>query len=130
MSPQSASRGPVERGFVERIPCPDTEKLAASVGGLGRENSNFKIFVSFWKFQAGLCLHVTEAVKGGSLRVGRTWSQRPKFVQHSLESVATLAPFLLPFPPLSAPFWSSWGVPECNTQGHPSMSGVSLDACA
>ena len=25
---------PEERGFVERIPCPDTEQLAASVGGL------------------------------------------------------------------------------------------------
>ena len=26
---------------VERIPCPDTEQLAASVGGLGRKNSDF-----------------------------------------------------------------------------------------
>ena len=33
MSPQSASRGPVERGFVQRIPCLDTEQLAASVDG-------------------------------------------------------------------------------------------------
>ena len=30
MSPQSASRGPVERVYVERIHCPDTEQLAAS----------------------------------------------------------------------------------------------------
>ena len=41
MSPQSASRGPVERGLVERIHCPDTEQLAASVGGLGRKNYDF-----------------------------------------------------------------------------------------
>ena len=38
MSPQSASRGPVERVFVERIPCLDTEQLAASVGGLCLKN--------------------------------------------------------------------------------------------
>ena len=44
MSPQSASRGPVERVYVQRIPCPDTEQLAASVGGLGRENSDFVSF--------------------------------------------------------------------------------------
>ena len=41
MSPQSASRGPVERGYVERIHCPDTEQLAASVGGLGRTYDDF-----------------------------------------------------------------------------------------
>ena len=53
MSPQSASRGPVERVYVQRIPCPDTEQLAASVGGLGRMYDDF---VSFWEFQAGSCL--------------------------------------------------------------------------
>ena len=41
MSPQSASRGPVERVYVQRIPCPDTEQLAASVGGLGRTYDDF-----------------------------------------------------------------------------------------
>ena len=41
MSPQSASRGPVERVYVQRIPCPDTEQLAASVGGLGRTYDGF-----------------------------------------------------------------------------------------
>ena len=40
MSPQSASRGPVERVYVERIHCPDTEQLAASVGGLGRTSDD------------------------------------------------------------------------------------------
>ena len=30
--------GPVERGFAERIPCPDTKQLAASVGGLGQSH--------------------------------------------------------------------------------------------
>ena len=29
---------PVERGFVEPIPCPDTKQLAASVGGLGQSH--------------------------------------------------------------------------------------------
>ena len=43
MSPQSASRGPVERVYVQRIPCPDTEQLAASVGGLGRTYDDFLI---------------------------------------------------------------------------------------
>ena len=38
MSPQNASRGPVERGFVERIPCPDTKQLAASKVGLGQSH--------------------------------------------------------------------------------------------
>ena len=32
MSSWSAYRGPVERGFVERIPCPDTEQLAPTEG--------------------------------------------------------------------------------------------------
>ena len=32
-----------ERALVERIPCPDTEQLAASVGGLGREYSGLMI---------------------------------------------------------------------------------------
>ena len=44
MSPQSASRGPVERVYVQRIPCPDTEQLAASVGGLGRTYDDFVSF--------------------------------------------------------------------------------------
>ena len=32
---------PVERVYVQRIPCPDTEQLAASVGGLGRTYDDF-----------------------------------------------------------------------------------------
>ena len=40
MSPRSASRGPVERVYVERIHCLDTEQLAASVGGLGRTSDD------------------------------------------------------------------------------------------
>ena len=44
-------------------------------------------FVSFLEFQVGLCLYVTAAVKGGSPRASRTWSQRPKPVQGSLEPV-------------------------------------------
>ena len=47
MSPQSASRGPVERGYVERyLPCPDRFQFSSTLclssvwrqGGLGREN--------------------------------------------------------------------------------------------
>ena len=38
VTPQSGPSGPVERGFVERIPCLDTEQLAASVGGLGQSH--------------------------------------------------------------------------------------------
>ena len=45
---------------------------------------------------------MTVAVKDGSPWARRTWSQRPKFVQGSLEPVATLAPFS-PFP---SPFLS------------------------
>ena len=48
------------------------------------------IYVSSLEFQAGSCLYVTVAVKGGRPRACRTWSQRPKFVQGSLEPV----PFL------------------------------------
>ena len=47
MSPQSASRGPVERVYVERIHCPDTEQLAASVGGLGRTYDDFAPSLEF-----------------------------------------------------------------------------------
>ena len=36
------------------------------------------IYVSFLEFQAGSCLYVTAAVRGGSLRASRTWSQRTK----------------------------------------------------
>ena len=65
---------------------------------------------------------MTTPVKGGSLRASRTWSQRPKLVQGSLEPVGTLAP-LLPLPsPVS--FLAFWGFPECNTQDHPSLSWV------
>ena len=35
---------------------------------------------------------MTAAVRGGSPRASRTWSQRPKFVQGSLEPVASLVP--------------------------------------
>ena len=40
MSPHSAPRGPVERGFVF-TPAPGPEQLAASVGGPGRKPENF-----------------------------------------------------------------------------------------
>ena len=59
----------------------------AGEGGLGRENSDF---VSFLEFQVGLCLYVTVAVRGGRPRACRTWSQRPKLVQGSLEPVGAL----------------------------------------
>ena len=78
MSPQSASRRPVERGFVERIHCPDTEQLAASVGGLGRENSDFCLSL---EFQVGSCLYVTAAVQAG-LTPQRGQSNRSTFEVH------------------------------------------------
>ena len=62
MSPKSAPCGPVERVFVERIPCPDTKLLTASVGGRGRENSDF---CRLLEFQASSCPYVTAAVQAG-----------------------------------------------------------------
>ena len=50
------------------------------------------MFVSPLEFQVGSCLYVTAAVRGGRPRACRTWSQRPKFVQGSLEPVAGLVP--------------------------------------
>ena len=80
------------------------------------------MFVSFLEFPAGSCLYVTAAVKGGSLLASRTWSQRPKFVQGSLEPVASL----VPPPSPSLPFLSLlfWGFPEWKTQDHPFLSLV------
>ena len=80
------------------------------------------IFVSSLEFQAGSCLYVTAAVRGGSPWASRTWSQRPKSVQGSLEPVASLVPPPPPFPPLS--FFAFWGFPEWNTQDLPSLSLV------
>ena len=48
------------------------------------------IFVPSLEYQVGTCLYVTAAVRCGSLRASRTWSQRPKSVQGSLESVGAL----------------------------------------
>ena len=75
MSPQSASRGPVERVCVDRIHCPDTEQLAASVGGLGRTSDDF---VPSLEFQVGSCLYVTAAVQAG-LTPQRGQSDRSTF---------------------------------------------------
>ena len=80
------------------------------------------IYVSCLEFQAGSCLYVTAAVKGGSLRASRTWSQRPKSVQGSLESVGALAP--PPPPTLPFSFLAFWGFPEWNTQDFPFLSLV------
>ena len=77
------------------------------------------IFVPALEFQVGLCLYVTAAVRGGSPRASRTWSQRPKFVQGSLEPVASLVPPPPPSLPLS--FFAFWGFPEWNTQDLPSL---------
>ena len=87
MSPQSASRGPVERVYVERIHCPDTEQLAASVGGLGRTSDDLCLIFGIPSWLMPLR---DRSGQGGSPRASRTWSQRPKFVQGSLEPVETL----------------------------------------
>ena len=73
MSPQSASRRPVERGFVERIHCPDTEQLAASVGGLGRELG----FLS--QFGTPSWLMPLRDRSSPSWLNASTWSERPKY---------------------------------------------------
>ena len=65
---------------------------------------------------------MTAAVRGGSPRASRTWSQRPKFVQGSLEPVASLVP--PPSPSLPPFFLAFWGFPEWNTQDHPFLSLV------
>ena len=91
----------------------------AGEGGLGR---TYEDFVPSLEFQVGSCLYVTVAVKGGSPWASRTWSQRPKSVQGSLEPVEHLAP---PSPPsLPRSFFAFWGFPERNTQDHPSLSWV------
>ena len=80
------------------------------------------IFVPSLEYQVGTCPYVTAAVRGGSLRASRTWSQRPKAVQGSLEPVASLVPPPPPSLPLS--FFAFWGFPEWNTQDLPSLSLV------
>ena len=72
MSPQSASRGPVERGFVERIHCPDTEQLAASVGGRGRTYDDFCLIFGIPSWLTPLRDH-----GGPSWLNASTWSERP-----------------------------------------------------
>ena len=81
------------------------------------------IFVSFLEFQVGSCLYVTTAVRGGSPQASRTWSQRPKFVQGSLEPVEN---FISPPSPPSLPLslFAFWCFPECNTQDLPFLSLV------
>ena len=80
------------------------------------------MFVSFLEFQAGSCLYVTAAVRGGRPRACRTWSQRPKFVQGLLEPVASLVPPPSPSLPLS--FLAFWCFPEWKTQDRPFLSLV------
>ena len=63
MTPQSGPCGPIERGFVERIPCPDTEQLTASVGGLGQ--SYLPRFDELLNSKLALCNYVTAAVQAG-----------------------------------------------------------------
>ena len=80
------------------------------------------MFVSSLEFQVGSRLYVTAAVRGGRPRARRTWSQRPKFVQGSLEPVASLVP--TPSPSLHLSFFASWGFHEWNIQDHPFLSLV------
>ena len=78
------------------------------------------MFDSFLEFQVGSCLYVTAAVRGGRPRACRAWSQRPKFVQGSLEPVASLVP-PFPFPPpFLSFFWG--GFPEWNIQDYTFLS--------
>ena len=70
MSPQSASRGPVERVYVAVSLARETYVPTAGEGGLGRTSDDF---VPSLEFQVGSCLYVTAAVRAGSLRASRTW---------------------------------------------------------
>ena len=118
MSPQSASRGPVERVYVDRIHCPDTEQLAASVGGLGRTSDDFAPSL---EFQVGSFLYVTAAVKAAS-RFGRAQGDHSgQSILGSLGPVENLAPFS---PALPLSFLAFWGLPEWKTQDHPFPSLV------
>ena len=63
MTPQSGPCGPVERGFVQRIPCPDTKQLAASVVGLCE--SYLPRLDGFLNSKLALCHYVTVAVQAG-----------------------------------------------------------------
>ena len=67
---------PVEWGFVDRIPCPDTEQLAASVGGLGQ--SYLPRFDELLNSRPALCHYVTAAVQAG-LTPPRGQSDRSTF---------------------------------------------------
>ena len=88
MSPQSASRGPVERVYVQRIPCPDTEQLAASVGGLGRTYDDFwPIFgIPSWLMP----LRDRSGQSSQPFRQGTRRPQRSKQLLGSLEPVGAL----------------------------------------
>ena len=64
-------------------------------GTLRKWGRTYDEFVSILEFQAGSCRYVTVAVRGGSPRASRTWSQQPKFVQGSLEPVGALVSQLI-----------------------------------
>ena len=119
MSPQSASRGPFERVYVDSIHCPDTEQLAASVGGLGRTSDDF---VPSLEFQVGSCLYATAAVKAAS-RFGR--AQGDHSGQSILRFIGTCHELSPPSSPFPSPFFVCFlGFPEWNTQDLPSLSLV------
>ena len=119
MSPQSASRGPVERVYVERIHGLDTEQLAASVGGLGRTSDDLCLIFGIPSWLMPL-----------RDRSGQRWqpSGKPyvvaatKVCSRSIGTCRALSPPSPPSLPLS--FFAFWGFPECNTQDHPSLSWV------
>ena len=80
--------GPGERRVVERIPCPDTKQSAADKVGLGQsylprlaEVLNSKLAHAFTRPQW---------LKQPAILARRTWPQRPKLVQDSLESAGAL----------------------------------------
>ena len=64
----------VERVYVERIHCPDTEQLAASVGGLGRTSDDFCLIFGILSW-----LMPIRDRSGPSWLNASTWSERPKY---------------------------------------------------
>ena len=107
------------RTGVERIHCPDTEQLAASVGGLGRTYDDFCLIFGIPSWLMPL-----------RDRSGQRWQPLGKpYVVAATEvcsrffgTCRELSPPSSPFPsPFFLSFFAFWGFPEWNTQDLPSL---------
>ena len=119
MSPQSASRGPVERVYVAVSHALETYVPTAGEGGLGRTSDDFcRIFgIPSWlmplrdrsgqRWQPSGKPYVVAATKVCSRLIGVCWSLSPP-----------------PPPTLPFSFLAFWCFPEWNTQDFPFLSLV------